>query len=298
MARCIRFTFSMVVLLNSLAQGQSSWEIEGDSMNLAIIVLDYQTFDLLGGHFSIHPACADCDKEDLPFAITYNSPGDFGDILIRYSATQDTLFFAEIIWMGLGSIHVPNMFVPADSLKQTQADILDPISTEYFEFSLAMPDSILRPKADSAWQSIKQLQIVNQFSDHAYRMGIYLYPPSVGVFNPQYAQWIIFLYQGRTNPSLLRDNLALEPGHFAVDSNYPNPFNGATHITYATQNPRSVKLRVFDILGREITTLSHYRKVNSFTLDFDRAHLPSGIYFYTLQAGNENTPLKKMLFIK
>jgi hypothetical protein len=85
---------------------------------------------------------------------------------------------------------------------------------------------------------------------------------------------------------------------FALMQNYPNPFNPATIISYELPQNAFVTLKVFDALGREITTLiSRDEPAGRHTVNFDGAQLPSGIYFYRLIASG-NTAVKKMVLIR
>jgi hypothetical protein len=80
--------------------------------------------------------------------------------------------------------------------------------------------------------------------------------------------------------------------------NYPNPFNAATEIRYSLPAPMRVTLKVFDVLGREVKTLvDEEASPGDKALSFDASSLPSGIYFYRLQAGNF-VAVRKMLLMK
>lgn len=87
-------------------------------------------------------------------------------------------------------------------------------------------------------------------------------------------------------------------GKYSLSQNYPNPFNPVTNIKYQITNNGIVTLKVFDIMGREISTIVN-EKQNSGTYEvkFNANSIPSGVYFYRLQAGNF-TDTKKMLLIK
>jgi hypothetical protein len=88
------------------------------------------------------------------------------------------------------------------------------------------------------------------------------------------------------------------PQNYALDQNYPNPFNPATTITYAVPQNSFISLRVVDILGNEVQTLVNETKsAGTYTVSFDATSVPSGVYFYTLEAGNFVSS-KKMLLIK
>lgn len=77
------------------------------------------------------------------------------------------------------------------------------------------------------------------------------------------------------------------PTDFTLEQNYPNPFNPSTKITYTIPELTYVTLKVFDVLGQEIITLINEEKsAGRYEIEFDATALPSGIYFYKLQAGN------------
>ena len=85
---------------------------------------------------------------------------------------------------------------------------------------------------------------------------------------------------------------------YSLSDNYPNPFNPSTKITYTIKAKGFVTLRVFDILGREVTVLVNGSKdVGKHSVQFDASKLTSGIYIYKLQAG-EFTSSKKMILTK
>jgi photosystem II stability/assembly factor-like uncharacterized protein len=96
------------------------------------------------------------------------------------------------------------------------------------------------------------------------------------------------------------------PDHFSLSQNYPNPFNPSTKIKFTipplsfqhvlSWNP--VKLIMFDILGKEVTTLVNENlKPGEYEVTFDASTLPSGIYFYTLST-NDFKQTKKMILLK
>jgi len=87
------------------------------------------------------------------------------------------------------------------------------------------------------------------------------------------------------------------PTEYALRQNYPNPFNPATTIQFALPQSSHVSLKVYDALGRELTTLvSQELNPGYFTIRWN-ATVPSGIYFYRLQAGGY-VKTRKMLLLK
>jgi hypothetical protein len=88
------------------------------------------------------------------------------------------------------------------------------------------------------------------------------------------------------------------PVRFALYPNYPNPFNPSTTIKYSLPARSSVTLAVFNTLGQQVATLVQGEKeAGSHEVRFDAAGLPSGVYFYRLQAG-DYTDTKRMLLMK
>jgi hypothetical protein len=85
---------------------------------------------------------------------------------------------------------------------------------------------------------------------------------------------------------------------YTLYQNYPNPFNPSTTIKYSIPELSKVKLTLFNLLGEEVTTLVNEEKVaGNYTVEFNAASLPSGVYFYQLRAGDYMS-VKKMLLIK
>lgn len=88
------------------------------------------------------------------------------------------------------------------------------------------------------------------------------------------------------------------PSDFVVEQNYPNPFNPATTIKFAIPTESMVNLTVFNSLGEQVTTLlSEVKAAGYHTVNFDASKLSSGLYFYSIQAG-DFVSVKKMMLIK
>lgn len=88
------------------------------------------------------------------------------------------------------------------------------------------------------------------------------------------------------------------PGHFSLSQNYPNPFNPVTNIKFSIPQSGNVEIKVFDILGNEVTTLvNEYKNAGFYTVDFNASRLASGTYLYRISSGNF-TETKKMMLVK
>jgi hypothetical protein len=73
---------------------------------------------------------------------------------------------------------------------------------------------------------------------------------------------------------------------FQLSQNYPNPFNPSTSIEYQVPRKSSISLRVFDVLGREVSTLvNEVKEAGNYTAIFNASSLSSGVYYYTLRSG-------------
>jgi hypothetical protein len=88
------------------------------------------------------------------------------------------------------------------------------------------------------------------------------------------------------------------PNSYSLQQNYPNPFNPSTIIRFQIKDSKFVNLIVYDILGKEVSTLVN-EKLNTgeYEVTFDGSNLSSGMYFYKLQAGEFNE-MKKMVLVK
>jgi hypothetical protein len=92
--------------------------------------------------------------------------------------------------------------------------------------------------------------------------------------------------------------VSVQPNSYRLDQNFPNPFNPTTTISFTIPKDEMVTLRVFDLTGREVTTLSYGRlAAGAHTMMFDGSKLASGVYFYRLESGSFNAT-RKMLLLK
>ena len=109
----------------------------------------------------------------------------------------------------------------------------------------------------------------------------------------------MIMIEGGNNYVAVNDKAASKEIYsFKLYQNYPNPFNPSTHISYQLQESVFVKLRVYDILGREVKTLvNKYQNAGNYSVQFDASNLPSGAYFYRLEAGTYHD-IKKLLLLK
>ena len=103
----------------------------------------------------------------------------------------------------------------------------------------------------------------------------------------------------RENPTIgINNNQNIAPSLFSLQQNYPNPFNPSTKIKFEMQKYSHVTIKVFAADGTEVAELLNKDMTNGiYEIDFDGKELPSGIYFYKMEA-KDFSDTKKMVLIK
>jgi len=109
-------------------------------------------------------------------------------------------------------------------------------------------------------------------------------------------------YEKTALPSLtdVNDKNSVLPAHYSISQNYPNPFNPSTKIQYSVINIQNVILKIYDVLGNEVTTLvNEVKHPGTYEVEFNskNAVVSSGVYFYQLRAGGF-VQTKKMIVLK
>ena len=90
----------------------------------------------------------------------------------------------------------------------------------------------------------------------------------------------------------------MKPDKFELSQNYPNPFNPSTTIKYSVANAGFVTIKLYNIVGEEVATLVNEEEpAGYYQIKFNASNLASGIYFYTLTAGNFRET-KKLVLLK
>jgi hypothetical protein len=129
------------------------------------------------------------------------------------------------------------------------------------------------------------------------------------VDSTEYARTIkIKAYQGNANPFILDTTLVRRiystptavtlaatavPVSMTLEQNFPNPFNPATMIRFSVPEMRRVTLKVYDVLGRAVSTVVDETKApGSYAVEWNASSLPSGMYFYRLEEGRSTLTRK------
>lgn len=100
------------------------------------------------------------------------------------------------------------------------------------------------------------------------------------------------------SPNSVRNDGGVTVKGFALNQNFPNPFNPSTTLSFSLPLSGMTTLKVYDIIGKEVATvIDEELAAGLYSVPFNASHLPSGVYFYTLQSGNYRMT-KKMSLVK
>jgi hypothetical protein len=115
---------------------------------------------------------------------------------------------------------------------------------------------------------------------------------------PQGKQYDIGAFESTTPTTSVEQVSGAIPREYELCQNFPNPFNPTTTISFSLPSKSFVSLNVFDLLGREVTTIIFEEMpAGNYSHQWNAANMSSGIYFYRLQAGSF-TETKKLVLIK
>lgn len=173
---------------NSNEKYNYNWPLTADSMNLAILIVNPNTYTLEAGHFATYELYSNDTIHHLPFDINIINGHNFDDISVTYSQTGDTLF-RILFFLTLSEpeiITCPHSFLPADTFKTTTNVVSMPDSVDYYGYFNYMDDDSLKIQSGKIWSVIENLDIVNDFGRKDFLTGFYVLPPDM---------WVIFLYQ-------------------------------------------------------------------------------------------------------
>jgi hypothetical protein len=132
-------------------------------------------------------------------------------------------------------------------------------------------------------------------------------------YDKQYASAPVWRYNRRLNnigylpehnqTAVMENDRNILPDAFRLEQNYPNPFNPSTKIKYSIPEKTNVKITIYNLLGQEIKTLvNDLHEAGNYTVTWDGTDnkgikSATGIYFYSIKAGNYSKS-KKMVLIK
>jgi len=101
-----------------------------------------------------------------------------------------------------------------------------------------------------------------------------------------------------THTTSINDNGAIILSKYILEQNFPNPFNSTTIIKFTILKSEKVTLEIFNIIGQKIKTIINKQMpLGTHTVEFSASDLPSGVYLYTIEAGDYHE-VKKMIYLK
>lgn len=216
---------------------------------------------------------------------TYGSPFTIGSLPSRDEYWFDAKYYSYSGGSGVDLIWY------SDSITASPSNITDKMYYSYCNYST--PAAFGSPV---------------QFSEHwPYWSGRSFIPSIIEYYNTagdMGAIWVggpspfkLYFDRGAATTRIIKNQSEI-PVEFSLGQNYPNPFNPVTKIEYSVPRFSLVTLKIYDILGKEITTLVD-KEMNpgKYSIDFDGSKLSSGIYFYKMISGNFSET-KKMIMVK
>ncbi len=268
--KTLQLLFLTEILVSLTSFSQSGTIIRPDYANIATLIVDFDTYGFEGGNIAYY-TCPECTNDSIPLVVDYHPPGDFGQITFTLASTSDTIFDATIIWMGTGQIDYPEEFITIDPFSFESTPVVKPSDIMYLDMEGNISDDPwITEKADSAWDVVDSLVITRYFSEYNYKVAIYLYPPSVGAFDPQAAKWIVFLYHYETPNSIETDYSEMGNTVF-----YPNPVRDILFINDNKLQSNIHRYRIYSVIGTVM--IEGIIKNNNYQIDV--SSFPNGIYF-------------------
>lgn len=135
---------------------------------------------------------------------------------------------------------------------------------------------------------------IDQNSDSSFVVCGNAFNPPFKDSNPQY----LYVFKTKKINPIGINNISSEiPGKFTLHQNYPNPFNPVTKIKFELPKSSNIEFIVYDILGRKVYTEYINKPAGTYEIDFDASGFASGVYFYSIKAG-EYFDSKKMVILK
>lgn len=143
---------------------------------------------------------------------------------------------------------------------------------------------------DDVWNEVKRMGEVEFLADNKFNMRA----------SNDYGRTNTLPYNGDDWEDVgFEDPIVGTPLVYELKQNYPNPFNPVTNIIYSIPQPGKVNLTIYNILGQKVATLINNEAIKAgvHTLEFNAAHLATGMYFYRIEF-QDKMLVKKMMLIK
>jgi hypothetical protein len=140
---------------------------------------------------------------------------------------------------------------------------------------------------------------IAQFSAAQHNLEMAELDESGGVHNHKYSIALLNDVVARSSKITgIKIPLGDVPTRFALNQNFPNPFNPSTNITFSLPAKSFVTLKIFDMLGREVAAvISEELSEGTYSRQWNANGMTSGVYFYRLQSGT-NTETRKLILLR
>ncbi len=243
--------------------------------------------DWIGIHLAILVAgqgLADINLVLTPFSSPIIIPASGGSFDFSAVATNSGTYRLQF---GAWIESIDPLGITSDPLMGPTTIYLDPGTTRWFR-TQNIPGSAMAGDYDYVGNIGKYPDEVLSSSNFAFEKLQTGDGPKVGDWN----NW------GDEFGATLETSKPFVLNNFAITSNYPNPFNPSTVLSYKLQAASTVNLAVYDIAGKQVAELvDGWRKAGSHEVTFDGSGLSSGVYIYHLTAG-EFVGVGKMVLLK
>ena len=231
------------------------------------------------------------------FAFIVSSAAWFSEITVPGNLTADPGFNADFSTASGGPFHVPLSPLPVELSSFTAKLNGNSVVLNWKTASELNNNSfeVQRSSVSSSWETIASVS----GAGNSNTVKNYSFTDSK---LPQTGKYSYRLKQIDNSGSFKYSNSSevdyIAPANFALSQNYPNPFNPNTIISYSLPIASNVKLMVYNSIGQTVKVLENgYKEAGIYNLSFNASELPSGIYFYKIEAG-QYTQIKKMILVK
>ncbi|NOS84288.1 MAG: T9SS type A sorting domain-containing protein, partial [Ignavibacteria bacterium] len=213
--------------------------------------------------------------------IIHGQGGLIGNFLLKYTSTGDNLWIRDVTedMYHMDMDNKGNIYIAAHD-QESAYHILKYTPQGTRQWKVAYPDTVGK---DNIIFTLSLDNAGNIFTGGA-----------IGISGTE-IECVTVKFSDPTGIQQINEGV---PGTFSLSQNYPNPFNPTTTIKFDITEESSVKVVIYDMLGREIYTLVNETMIaGSYKVDFNASDLASGTYFYRINAG-DFSDIKKMILIK
>ena len=213
---CSVFNLSLILLLFCSIAANADWFFNDTSAYLAIFKVDYSDPVFEGGYLYTFKPIQHVDT--LPIKMTFSASWDFANVYFNFVPSNASVFSAGVVWMGTGNIVRPESFDSANLFSTVASTVQLPSKIRYY-YHEPLDSSY---EISFAWNAINRLNVVQNLLQRGSQVGMYLYPPSVGAFNPSNAKVIVFIFSNAVYSSILQPKTILPKPCYNTTKTYMN----------------------------------------------------------------------------